>query len=614
MTMMLESPTRVHWVSDAQATHCAHEGCGRAFGHACWRHHCRFCGLIFCDRHSSKRLPLDRDAALSSAGSLVKVCDKCHDYGRDYLSDCSSPRRSSPFNSGSSGGRNSRASDEVKVQPSPPLQHRLERRQSRHLERQQSEDEYILSVPAAPQGITCRNLTADFVRLRKEAVAGRRDEFDSIQRILQAKVASQDANGSWFPSLSSWWSPTSCEVCWQQPSETHEASADGNPSKPETSTPQPLRLVRDVPADNGQFVSLHACESCHRRLQKWRLALEVTRVRRQSIRSESSQMGVQLCVAMETVRILVASFEGAVAKLAQSEAGSFVAQEQAARQAQCELQTALVTLHTSTLKLGGPSKARYSPTDEANRRADGSGTSGEARLSSQMAAASTKLVMAATIRYRALSARMTSQRQRFDAEGERRQQAVEEVVRTLDEAEEAIEAIEAMAREVAERKAAEAQSEPSEEARAEDRTRLAAQAALVAQRPSMFELPITDGLIGINPDEKAALDAFKSLALHEDFLEAAKRLDYHAMRELVVANPGIIHAQSTTKRRTALHIAAAAGEKSLVQWLLEQGAHARARDHLGRTPLDVAGSSECAKLLSKVVRRHNFVDVEDWLE
>ena len=396
---------------------------------------------------------------------------------------------------------------------SEDAQPRLERRQIRRLERQlQSEDEYILSVPAAPQSLACRDVTAAFVRKREKAVAGQRKEFDTIRLALRAKAASckrQGATGSWLGTLSSWWSPTSCELCWQQPlGELARTPADSRTDRPETKPAQPL-LMRDLPADNGEHVSLYACIGCQARLHKWRQALKVAQVRRQSIRSESGQVGVQLCVAMETVRILVISFEGVMAQLVQATLADFSAKEEAARQAQYELQAALVTLHTSALKFEGPPRLHCSPVNEAHSPAGSSASSSESHLRSQMAAAATKLVVAATTRYRTLSARLESVCQLLETEAERRQQALEGVVRTLDEAEEALEAIEGIAKEVAERNAAEAHPASCEEMPAEGRIRLAVQASLVAQQPSVVELPITEGLIGINPDEKAALDAFR---------------------------------------------------------------------------------------------------------
>lgn len=75
--MLNRRTSKAHWVSDARATHCAHDGCGKAFNWTLRKHHCRMCGLVFCEAHSSRRLRLDADHRPSSAGELARVCDGC---------------------------------------------------------------------------------------------------------------------------------------------------------------------------------------------------------------------------------------------------------------------------------------------------------------------------------------------------------------------------------------------------------------------------------------------------------------------------------------------------------------------------------------------------------
>jgi len=60
-----ESPA---WQRDEDAAECPR--CHRAFGFLLRRHHCRFCGKIFCDRCSSHEWPLPVDPK--------RVCDGCH--------------------------------------------------------------------------------------------------------------------------------------------------------------------------------------------------------------------------------------------------------------------------------------------------------------------------------------------------------------------------------------------------------------------------------------------------------------------------------------------------------------------------------------------------------
>ena len=69
--------TRSHWVSDAQTTHCAAQGCGKQFDVKVRRHHCRRCGLVFCEDHSMHRMRLNMSAEPDEEGEMSRVCEKC---------------------------------------------------------------------------------------------------------------------------------------------------------------------------------------------------------------------------------------------------------------------------------------------------------------------------------------------------------------------------------------------------------------------------------------------------------------------------------------------------------------------------------------------------------
>ncbi|KAI9245243.1 hypothetical protein BDA99DRAFT_543756 [Phascolomyces articulosus] len=71
---------RAHWVPDQLADHCQFERsdnrrCPQKFNFFQRRHHCRRCGKIICQRHSSNRLPLFTSATSSAQWS--RVCDQC---------------------------------------------------------------------------------------------------------------------------------------------------------------------------------------------------------------------------------------------------------------------------------------------------------------------------------------------------------------------------------------------------------------------------------------------------------------------------------------------------------------------------------------------------------
>ncbi|SPO02743.1 related to VPS27 - vacuolar protein sorting-associated protein [Cephalotrichum gorgonifer] len=71
-------PTKRHWKPDSVSSVCDDPTCKRAFGYFTRRHHCRRCGNIFCDFHSSSLVPLDQDANYNPRGAPSRACDHCH--------------------------------------------------------------------------------------------------------------------------------------------------------------------------------------------------------------------------------------------------------------------------------------------------------------------------------------------------------------------------------------------------------------------------------------------------------------------------------------------------------------------------------------------------------
>ncbi|PQE10330.1 FYVE domain protein [Rutstroemia sp. NJR-2017a WRK4] len=90
-------PTRNHWKPDSESSICDEATCTRYFSYFTRRHHCRRCGNIFCDQHSSHTIPLDQDANYHPQGTQSRSCAHCfNDYKRWSVS------RSSRSNSESS--------------------------------------------------------------------------------------------------------------------------------------------------------------------------------------------------------------------------------------------------------------------------------------------------------------------------------------------------------------------------------------------------------------------------------------------------------------------------------------------------------------------------------
>jgi hypothetical protein len=79
------------WKLDSEVSHCEAMGCTYKFEKSWYgssnKHHCRRCGGIFCDKHTSKRIDL-AIALTEKSGTVkgakqVRVCDQCYAEARD---------------------------------------------------------------------------------------------------------------------------------------------------------------------------------------------------------------------------------------------------------------------------------------------------------------------------------------------------------------------------------------------------------------------------------------------------------------------------------------------------------------------------------------------------
>ena len=234
-----------------------------------------------------------------------------------------------------------------------------------------------------------------------------------------------------MPSALSSRSTAQCELCQRELVSSSPSKAPAADASPAHLAHAESRLVGRLHiGSEGPPVSMCVCRPCEKRIEDWRRATEVVARRRAAIRSTVGQLGVQLCVHMETVRILVASAEAATARLVLSDPTDFTAQEGAVHQAHQELETALIGLHRTVGRLAVVDAAAAASPEPSGRA--------EAHLRSQMLLAATHLLQAGTIRHKALKKQALSERQAEAAEGERRQRVVDAVGRVLTEAEEAM--------------------------------------------------------------------------------------------------------------------------------------------------------------------------------
>lgn len=64
--------------SDHESDVCDDPTCKKYFNYFVRRHHCRRCGNIFCDSHSSYEVPLDESANYNPRGQLSRSCAHCY--------------------------------------------------------------------------------------------------------------------------------------------------------------------------------------------------------------------------------------------------------------------------------------------------------------------------------------------------------------------------------------------------------------------------------------------------------------------------------------------------------------------------------------------------------
>lgn len=79
-------PTRGHWKPDADALICDAPICQKAFSLFERRHHCRYCGFVFCNTHSAYSVPLDQTAEFHPNGTPSRACKHCWDRYREWKS------------------------------------------------------------------------------------------------------------------------------------------------------------------------------------------------------------------------------------------------------------------------------------------------------------------------------------------------------------------------------------------------------------------------------------------------------------------------------------------------------------------------------------------------
>ncbi|KAI8825233.1 FYVE zinc finger-domain-containing protein [Fimicolochytrium jonesii] len=70
--------SRAHWQKDGTNDRCVADGCGKVLSLRTGRHHCRKCGRLHCDTHSSYQMKLSPSALPDpTSGTWCRVCEGC---------------------------------------------------------------------------------------------------------------------------------------------------------------------------------------------------------------------------------------------------------------------------------------------------------------------------------------------------------------------------------------------------------------------------------------------------------------------------------------------------------------------------------------------------------
>ena len=93
-----------------------------------------------------------------------------------------------------------------------------------------------------------------------------------------------------------------------------------------------------------------------------------------------------------------------------------------------------------------------------------------------------------------------------------------------------------------------------------------------------------------------------SVAEQHAFLDVCKDWDFDNVKAMIEAEPLLLNSQPAG-RWTALHQAAAAGEREVVEWLLSKGADRAAKNRDGQTPLQVADGPAVIALGGKLPKK-----------
>lgn len=107
--------------ADAESEVCDDPTCKKYFNYFVRRHHCRRCGNIFCDSHSSYEVPLDESANYNPRGQLSRACAHCIGDFRVWRARNSSHSQASSVSGRRSGDRTPQQQQGSRTVPASPM-------------------------------------------------------------------------------------------------------------------------------------------------------------------------------------------------------------------------------------------------------------------------------------------------------------------------------------------------------------------------------------------------------------------------------------------------------------------------------------------------------------
>lgn len=141
-------------------------------------------------------------------------------------------------------------------------------------------------------------------------------------------------------------------------------------------------------------------------------------------------------------------------------------------------------------------------------------------------------------------------------------------------------------------------------------TRLTAIGRAQADSSQMARL-LAEADIEREPELAAPPPVDLTAPLQAQWFQASKANDVSSLERLLAADPALLHSTARGIGHSALHWAAASGNLAVVQWLLDAGASANARNSGESTPVHTAASGGHLAVVEELCTRGADIQAAD---